>query len=268
MLQLWEIPDICSMNFHLKNIPERTVMPRTHGLTMITDKGMSLTETEDLLSVAAPYIDIAKLAFGTALVTPTLKDKVRIYQEQNIQVYLGGLLFEAYVVRNQYKDFLKLVENLNISTIEISDGSIQISHEEKCQFIRELSGSFQVFSEIGSKDKDKVQVTPPYKWIELMKTELEAGAQYVIAEARETGTVGLYRDSGEVREGLVYEILTKIPPEKILWETPLKDQQLFFLKVLGCNANLGNIAPHEVIALEAMRIGLRSDSFHFYLNEK
>lgn len=260
--------DICLMNFRLKNIPARTAQPRTNGLTMITDKGLSLVETEDMLSVASPYIDIAKLAFGTALVTPDLKKKIEIYQRHNIEVYFGGLLFEAYVVRGQYKDYLQLVKDHNISCVEVSDGSINISHEEKCNYISELAKNYKVLSEIGSKDKDKVQVTPPYKWIELMRTELNAGAQYVIAEARESGTVGLYRDSGEVREGLVYEILTKIPGEQIIWETPQKDQQLFFLKLLGCNANLGNIGTHEVISLEAMRVGLRSDSFHFYLNEE
>ena len=256
------------MNFYLKNIPARTERPRTNGLTMITDKGLSIPETEDLLSVAAPYIDIAKLAFGTALVTPDLKGKIDLYHRHNIPVYLGGILFEAYLIRNQLDDYIRLMEELEIKHVEISDGAVEISHQQKCTLISTLAKSYTVYSEVGSKDKDKVKVTPPYKWIELMTAELEAGASYVIAEARETGTTGLYRDSGEVREGLVHEILTKVPPKKILWETPQKDQQLFFLKLLGCNANLGNIATSDVIPLEAMRVGLRSDSFHLYLDTK
>jgi phosphosulfolactate synthase len=234
---------------------------------MVTDKGLSLQETKDLLSAAAPHIDIAKLAFGTAHVTPNLAEKIKIYQSCNIAVYFGGLLFEAFLVRNQYEDYVKAIKEYGITHIEVSDGSIDIPHAEKCGYIEKLAKLGTVYSEVGSKDKDRQHITPPYKWIELMKTEMEAGAQYVIAEARESGTVGLYRDSGEVREGLVQEILTRIPHEKIIWEAPRKNQQLYFLELIGCNANLGNIAPHEVVALEAMRIGLRGDSFHFYLGE-
>ncbi|WP_089915235.1 phosphosulfolactate synthase [Chitinophaga rupis] len=255
------------MNFNLDKIPGRTAQPRTYGLTMVTDKGLSLQDTKDFLSVAAPHVDIAKLAFGTAHVTPNLAEKIKTYQSYNIPVYFGGLLFEAFLVRNQYNDYVNAIKEYGISYIEVSDGSINIPHAEKCGYIEKLAKLGTVLSEVGSKDKDRQHITPPYKWIELMKAEMEAGAQYVIAEAREMGTVGLYRDSGEVREGLVQEILTKIPHEKIIWEAPQKNQQLYFLELIGCNANLGNIDPHEVIPLEAMRIGLRGDSFHFYLGE-
>jgi phosphosulfolactate synthase len=253
------------MNFPLTKIPSRTQQPRSHGLTMIADKGLSLSEAEDLLSVAAPYIDIVKLAFGTAMVTPQVQEKIRLYQQSNLPVYFGGILFEAYVVRNQFDDYLKLLDANNISFVEVSDGAINITHDQKCDYIREFSKRGTVISEIGSKDKDNVQVTPPYQWIRLMEAELAAGSAYIIAEAKELGNVGIYRDSGEVREGLVQEILTKIPAEKIIWEAPAKDQQLYFIKLLGSNANLGNIHPSEVIALETMRLGLRSDSFSFYL---
>lgn len=255
------------MNFNLDKIPGRTAQPRTYGLTMVTDKGLSLQDTKDLLSVAAQHVDIVKLAFGTAHVTPNLAEKIKTYQSYNIPVYFGGLLFEAFLVRNQYNDYVNAIKEYGINYIEVSDGSIDIPHAEKCGYIEKLAKLGTVLSEVGSKDKDRQHITPPYKWIELMKAEMEAGAQYVIAEAREMGTVGLYRDSGEVREGLVQEILTKIPHEKIIWEAPQKNQQLYFLELIGCNANLGNIDPHEVIPLEAMRIGLRGDSFHFYLGE-
>jgi phosphosulfolactate synthase len=254
------------MNFNLSKIPSRTEQPRNFGVTMIADKGLGVTETENFLSVALPHIDMVKLAFGTAMVTPLLKEKIEIYQSHNVPVFFGGLLFEAFVIRNQFKDYLKLLDEYEISFAEISDGAINISHKEKCNYIRTLSSRGTVLSEIGSKDKDKIKITPPYKWIELMKIELDAGSSYVIAEAKETGHEGLYRNSGEVREGLVDEILTKIPAEKIIWETPEKEQQLFFIKQLGSNANLGNIEPKEVIALEAMRVGLRGDSFDFFLN--
>jgi phosphosulfolactate synthase len=252
-------------NFHLTHIPERTSQPRSNGLTMVTDKGLSVDGTNDYLSVSYPYVDLAKLAFGVSFVLPHLKEKIEAYKAYQIPVYFGGLLFEAFIIRNQFADYLALLKEYGITHVEVSDGSVNISHSEKCGYIEKLSKHAVVLSEVGSKDKDREHITPPYKWIELMQSELNAGASYCIAEARETGTVGLYRDSGEVREGLVQEILTKIPAEKIIWEAPLKDQQLYFLELLGCNANLGNIATNEVISLEAMRVGLRGDSFHFFL---
>lgn len=255
------------MNFKLTQIPERTVRPRTNGLTMITDKGLSAMEASNLLSAAAPHIDMVKLAFGTPFVTPDLHKKIKIYQSGGLPVYFGGLLLEAYLVRNQFEDYVNLIKEFGIPYIEVSDGSINIPHNEKCGYIEKLARHGVVLSEVGSKDKDREHITPPYQWIQLMKSELEAGASYIVAEARETGTVGLYRSSGEVREGLVQEILTKVPAEKIIWEAPQKDQQLYFISLIGANANLGNINPSEVIALEAMRIGLRGDSFHFFLGK-
>lgn len=253
------------MNFKLNQIPERTGKPRKNGITMIMDKGLSLEECKNLISIAHPYIDVIKLGFGTAYVTPHLREKIDLYQSNNIPVYFGGTLFEAFVVRNQFNDYVKLCKDFGVTYMEVSDGSITIPHTEKCGYIEKLTKHGTVLSEVGSKDATNIM--PPYKWIEQMHAELEAGASYVIAEAREAGNVGLYRDSGEVRQGLVNEILTKIPEEKILWEAPQKSQQLYFLQLVGCNANLGNIAPAEIIPLEAMRIGLRGDTFMLYLDK-
>ncbi|HEV8079624.1 MAG TPA: phosphosulfolactate synthase [Chitinophagaceae bacterium] len=254
------------MNFNLTQIPERNKKPREHGLTMVMDKGLSIEEAKNFLSVAHPHIDIVKLGFGTAFVTPDLKQKIEIYQGYDIPVYFGGTLFEAFLIRNQFQDYINICKQYNITYIEVSDGSITIPHAEKCGYIEKLTKIGIVLSEVGSKDA--AHIMPPYKWIELMKAELEAGSTYVIAEAREAGNVGIYRGSGEVREGLVQEILTQIPEEKIIWEAPQKAQQLYFLELIGCNVNLGNIAPSEVIPLEAMRIGLRGDTFHLYLDKE
>jgi phosphosulfolactate synthase len=253
------------MNFNLTQIPERTKQPRQYGLTMVMDKGLSLRDAESFISVGAPHTDIVKLGFGTSFVTPNLRAKIELYQQNNIPVYFGGTLFEAFVIRNQFDDYIAMCKDYNINVIEVSDGSIEIPHTEKCGYIEKISKFAKVFSEVGSKDA--AHIIPPYKWIELMSAELSAGASYVIAEAREAGNVGIYRGSGEVREGLVQEILTKIPAEKILWEAPQKAQQLYFLELIGCNVNLGNIAPSEIIPLEAMRIGLRGDTFDLYLNK-
>ena len=253
------------MNFNLNNIPERTQKNRTYGLTMVMDKGMGLEGTRDFLSVAAPYVDIVKLGFGTAFVTNNLREKIAIYQEYDIPVYFGGTLFEAFLVRNQFDDYLNVIKEFGLKHVEVSDGSITIPHIEKCGYVEKLAKHVTVLSEVGSKDA--THIMPPYKWIELMKAELEAGATYVIAEAREAGNVGIYRGSGEVREGLVQEILTQIPYEKIIWEAPQKAQQVYFLELLGANVNLGNLAPGEMIPLEAMRVGLRGDTFHLFLNK-
>ncbi len=253
------------MNFNLSQIPERILKPRGHGITMVMDKGLSLRESEDLVSGSSPHIDIVKLGFGTAYVTPNLRQKIEVYQAAGLAVYFGGTLFEAFLVRNQFNDYLSLLKDYNIQHMEVSDGSINIPHAEKCGYIEKMTQYGTVFSEVGSKDA--AHIIPPYKWIELMRGELEAGSTYVIAEAREAGTVGIYRGTGEVREGLVQEILTQIPAEKIIWEAPQKAQQLYFLELIGCNVNLGNIAPSEVIALEAMRIGLRGDTFELYLDK-
>ncbi|MFY7898704.1 MAG: phosphosulfolactate synthase [Chitinophagaceae bacterium] len=253
------------MNFNLTQIPQRTAQPRTNGLTMVMDKGLSIPEVHNFMSVCGPHVDIVKLGFGTSFVTPNLKEKIQVYQSYNVPVYFGGTLFEAFLIRNQFEDYIATCKEYNLTHVEVSDGSIIIPHAEKCGYIEKLTKHFTVLSEVGSKDA--AHIIPPYKWIELMRAELEAGSSYVIAEAREAGNVGIYRGSGEVREGLVQEILTQIPEEKILWEAPQKAQQLYFLELIGCNVNLGNIAPNEVIPLEAMRIGLRGDTFELYLNK-
>jgi len=254
------------MNFPLKNLPERTSKPRKNGLTMVMDKGMGLVGVRDFLSVAAPFVDIVKLGFGTSYVTNHLREKIEIYRESGIPVYLGGTLFEAFLVRDQFDDYLHIIKDYGLDYVEVSDGSITIPHLEKCGYIEKLAKHVTVLSEVGSKDAEHIM--PPYKWIELMKAELESGSTYVIAEAREAGNVGIYRGSGEVREGLVQEILTQVPSEKIIWEAPQKAQQLYFLELLDANANFGNIAPAEVIPLESMRVGLRGDTFSLFLDQK
>ena len=254
------------MNFNLSQIPERHKKPREHGITMVMDKGLSVQEAENFMSVSHPHVDIVKLGFGTSYVTPTLKEKLEVYRKYDMPVYFGGTLFEAFLIRNQFDDYINVCKEFGVAYVEVSDGSIEIPHAEKCGYIEKLTKHFTVLSEVGSKDA--AHIIPPYKWIELMSAELSAGSAYVIAEAREAGNVGIYRGSGEVREGLVQEILTKIPEEKILWEAPQKAQQLYFLELIDCNVNLGNIAPNEVIPLETMRIGLRGDTFHLYLDKK
>jgi phosphosulfolactate synthase len=251
------------MNYEMNNLPDRVAKPRNHGITMVMDKGLSLRQVEDFIDVAGAHTDIVKLGWATSFVTPKLQEKLDIYRSAGIPIYFGGTLFEAFIVRNQFDDYCRILDKYKMEYAEVSDGSIEIEHEVKCDYIRKLTDQVTVISEVGSKDVQKIFA--PYKWIKLMNAEIEAGAWKVIAEARESGNVGIYRDSGEVRQGLVDEILTQIPEETIIWEAPQKAQQVWFIKLIGANVNLGNIAPSEVIPLETLRLGIRSDTFDFFL---
>jgi phosphosulfolactate synthase len=230
---------------------------------MVMDKGLSLRQTKDFIESAGELTDIVKLGFGTSIVTNNLSEKIKLYQSAGIEVYFGGTLFEAFIARNMFDDYRKLIDQYDLAMVEVSDGSIEIDHEKKCNYIKSLTSQVTVLSEVGYKDSEKI--IPPYKWIELMQKEIDAGSWKVIAEAREGGNVGIYRGSGEVRSDLIEEILTKIPSDKILWEAPQKTQQVWFIKLMGSNVNLGNIAPNEVIPLECLRLGLRGDTFFDHL---
>jgi phosphosulfolactate synthase len=251
------------MNYTINNLPERTQKPRDKGITMVMDKGLSLRQVEDFIEVAGSYTDIVKLGWATSYVTPNLDQKIKLYQDAGIPVYFGGTLFEAMIIRGQFDDYRRVLDKYNLQHAEVSDGSITIEHAEKCDYINKLAQQVTVISEVGSKDVQKIFA--PYKWIQLMKAEIEAGSWKVIAEARESGNVGIYRDSGEVRQGLVDEILTQIPEGTIIWEAPQKAQQVWFIELIGANVNLGNIAPVDTIPLETLRLGIRSDTFDHFL---
>lgn len=252
------------MNYELTQIPDRTVKPRLDGMTMVMDKGLSTREAEDFLSMCAAHTDLIKLGWATSYVSPNLVQKLAIYREAGIPCYFGGTLFEVFIARNMFDEYRKVLQQYRMEFVEVSDGSLEIPHDKKCEYIAELSKDFKVLSEVGSKDAEKI--IAPYKWIAMMKSELEAGSVKVIAEAREAGNVGIFRGTGEVRSGLVDEILTQLPAQAIIWEAPQKAQQTWFVKLLGANVNLGNIAPNDVIPLETLRLGLRSDTFHHFLN--
>ncbi len=254
------------MNYELPFIPERTVRPRNAGLTMVMDKGLSYREAENFLEGNEHLTDLIKLGFGTSFITPRLKDKIKLYQDHGMKVYLGGTLFEAFVARNKFDDFRKLLSDLNLDTTEVSDGSIHLEHDEKLGYISTLAKDFTVLSEVGSKEEGIL--IAPAKWVKMMDTELRAGSWKVIAEARESGNVGIYRPNGTAHVVLVNKILAKVKSEDIIWEAPQKPQQVWFIKLIGANVNLGNIAPYDVISLETLRIGLRGDTFFQFLPEE
>jgi phosphosulfolactate synthase len=249
--------------YAIADLPTRPAKPRTEGLTHMLDKGLAPRQAEDVLSVAADYIDLVKLGWGTSVITPGLHEKLAIYRAAGLPVYFGGTLFEAMYLRGQLDLYRQMLRDLEIDYIEVSDGIVSMRHEDKCAVIADLAEEFTVLSEVGSKDA--AHIMPPYRWVEMIEAELEAGSWKVICEARETGTAGLFRPNGEIRSGLVDEIVARIDPKHVLFEAPNKMQQVWFIKHLGANVSLGNIAPEEVIPVETLRLGLRGDTLFEFL---
>jgi phosphosulfolactate synthase len=242
----------------LLNLPERAAKPRQEGLTHILDRGLSVAEVDGLVEVAGDYIDIAKLGWGTAVATGNLDAKLARYREHGIPVIFGGTLTELAIAQDRLDRLVAWLHELELEHIEVSDGTITLEHERKLELIERLAKEFTVFSEVGSKDNTRIMA--PFRWVEQIQSELDAGAWKVIAEARESGSVGIFRHDGEVRMGLIDEIAHAVPPEKILFEAPRKDQQVWFIRRFGPDVNLGNIIPEEALSLETMRVGLRSDT--------
>jgi phosphosulfolactate synthase len=251
------------MNYTLPFIPERPAKPRNSGITMMMDKGLSIRQAEDFLSASGELTDVIKLGFGTSYVTNNLVQKIKLYKDAGMKVYLGGTLFEAFIVRNMFEDYIRLLDKLKLDCAEVSDGSIVMAHDKKCEYIHTLSKSKTVFSEVGSKEAGLI--IHPAKWVSMMNAELQAGSWKVIAEARESGNVGIYRANGNAHTILINKILAKVKPDAVLWEAPQKAQQVWFIKLLGANVNLGNIGYEDVIPLETLRLGLRGDTFFSYL---
>jgi len=239
-------------------LPERTTKPRESGLTHVLDKGYSLDQVRQFMTMAKDYVDIVKLGWGTAVVTPDLKEKIELYQSHGVPVCFGGTLFEVCLRQNKLDEYVRAVKECGMDCIEISDGTVAMEEDDKLALIRKLTKEFRVLSEVGSKDADVV--IAPYKWVDSIKRELEAGAWKVITEGRESGTVGIYQSGGEVKEGLLDEIVAAVDATNLLFEAPAKSQQTWFIKQFGANVNLGNIPPEEVISVETLRVGVRGDT--------
>ena len=247
-------------------IPERPLKPRNSGITMVMDKGLSIREAEDFMSVGSEYTDYVKLGFGTSLITPGFEKKIAIYKKAGVIPYFGGTLFEAFIVRNMFKEFVDFLDKNEIEMVEVSDGSFDIEHKRKLEYISKLTERGTVISEVGSKKKNVVY--SPDEWVAMMKAELGAGSVKVIAEARESGTTGIYNEDGSINNKIISGIAEHVKLENVIWEAPLKSQQAWFITNFGANVNLGNIAPHEIIPLESLRLGLRGDTFFQFLPEE
>jgi len=251
------------MNSIIPYLPERPSKPRNSGLTMVMDKGLSVREAEDFMSIGSEYTDFVKLGFGTSLITPWLAKKIKIYKNAGVIPYFGGTLFEAFVIRNMFREYVEFLDKNNIELVEVSDGSYDLEHSRKLDYIRTLAKRGTVISEVGSKKKDVVY--SPDEWVLMMRAELDAGSVKVIAEARESGTTGIYNEDGSINNNIIKAISDNVKLENVIWEAPLKSQQAWFIKHFGANVNLGNIAPGEIIPLETIRLGLRGDTFFQFL---
>jgi phosphosulfolactate synthase len=242
----------------LLKLPVRTTKPRQNGITHILDSGLSVAGVDGMVEVAGEFIDLVKLGWGTGVVTGNLEAKLARYKEFGIPVMFGGTLTELAIAQDRLDALVARLHGLGLDYIEISDGTINVEHDRKLELISTLAKEFTVLSEVGSKDDTRIMA--PYRWVEQIESELQAGAWKVIAEARESGRTGIFRHDGEVRMGLIDEILHAVPAEKVLFEAPLKDQQVWFVRRVGSDVNLGNISPEEALSLETIRVGLRADT--------
>jgi phosphosulfolactate synthase len=254
------------MNNVLPYLPERAAKPRTSGLTMVMDKGLSIREAEDFMSVGSEYTDFVKLGFGTSLITPGFDKKINLYKKAGVTPYFGGTLFEAFIIRNMFREYVDFLDKYEVEMVEVSDGSYDFERERKLEYISKLAERFIVISEVGSKKTDVIY--SPDEWVAMMKAELKAGSVKVIAEARESGTTGIYNEDGSINNKIISAISEHVKLDNVLWEAPLKSQQAWFIKHFGANVNLGNIAPTEIIPLESLRLGLRGDTFFQFLPDE
>jgi phosphosulfolactate synthase len=249
--------------FDFLQLPDRTAKPRERGITHVLDTGLSLDQVRQFLEVAGDHVDIVKLGWGTPLVTPVLREKLALYRRHDVPVCFGGTFFEVALRQGKLDQYVAAVRDLGLDLFEVSDGTITLALEEKLDIVRRLAREFRVLSEVGSKSEQVV--IAPYKWVVSIERELEAGAWKVVAEGRESGTVGIYQAGGQVKQGLVDEIVDRVDPDDLLFEAPVKSQQAWFITRFGANVNLGNILPDEVLSVETLRLGLRSDTLlHFH----
>ena len=249
------------MNPTALTLPPRAAKPRRTGLTMMIDGGIPAAHFADIVSSAAEYIDFVKFGWGTAVVTSNLPAKIGVLRDCEVGYYVGGTLFEKYVLQGRFEDFRKFCLEIGCQHVEVSNGTIELSNAEKASYIRKLADDFTVVSEVGFKDPDRSEQLPPSRWVEYIREDLDAGASLVTLEARESGRSGICRPDGKLRFGLIEDVLASgIGPDSLLFEAPSTALQTYFITRLGPDVNLGNVACNSVIGLETLRLGLRADT--------
>jgi phosphosulfolactate synthase len=244
------------------DLPERPAKPRDQGVTHVIDTGLSTVEAEGLMASAAKYVDLVRLGWGSAYVTGDLRAKVERYQAAGVPVMLGGTLTELSWLRGKMDGLTDWLDELGIAHVEVSSGTVSMPAEEKLRLVESLATRYTVFAEVGEKDPNALLA--PYRWVQLIRDALAAGATKVICEGRATGDAGMYRPNGEPREGLIDEVLHEIHSERLIFEAPKKHQQVWFIEHIGPGVNLGNVMPEDAIALETLRLGLRADTLKLF----
>jgi phosphosulfolactate synthase len=244
------------------DLPARPAKPRESGLTHVIDTGLSAAEAEGLVASAGEYVDLVRLGWGSAYVTRDVESKIAIYRDGGVPVMLGGTLTELAWLQGRVDALRDWLRELGIEHVEVSSGTVRIPDEEKLELIRALAPDFTVFGEVG--EKDPTALLAPYRWVTMIKQALDAGARWVTCEGRATGDTGLYRPDGEPRTGLIDEILHEVDAGRLIFEAPQKHQQVWFVRQLGPEANLGNVLPADVISLETLRLGLRADTLELF----
>ena len=248
---MWNCPDFLEL-------PDRDRKPRTRGVTHVLDKGMTTTALEATLAHTGELVDVLKIGWGIAYVDPTVKERVALCHAAGVTTCLGGTLLELCVAQGRVDQLRRWAADIGIDAIEVSNGLEAMNSTQKSMLVRELSADFVVLAETGAKDGHAPVVTE--HWLTELAADLAGGARFVIAEGRESGTVGLYTEDGGVREELVDAIADRIPVERVIFEAPRKAQQAWFVRRFGPDVNLGNIPPDEVLPLETLRLGLRADT--------
>lgn len=242
-------------------LPEREHKPRSRGITMVVDGGLALGALHDLVSSAGEYLDFVKFGWGTAVVSGQIEAKAALLRDAGIDYYLGGTLFEKHVLQGRFDEFRELCRHLGCRHVEVSNGTIDLSNTEKAGYVRKLADEFTVISEVGFKDSTRSEHLMPRRWIEYVGEDVDAGATLVTLESRESGRSGICRPNGQLRIGLIEELLgAGMPVDRLMFEAPTTTLQTYFVKRVGPDANLGNVAPTGVIGLETLRLGLRADT--------
>ncbi len=248
------------MNHSTLQLPARTAKPRQSGLTMAIDGGLPLGTLRDIVASAAEYLDFVKFGWGTAIVSGELGDKIELLSANDIDYYFGGTLFEKFVLQGRFDDFRAFCERFSCKYAEVSNGTIDLSNQEKVGYVRKLAEDFTVISEVGFKDSERSDQLTPRQWVEYVEDDLAAGARLVTLEARESASSGIFRANGDLKEGLVEEVLAELPVETLLFEAPTTDAQAYMVRRVGPDVNLGNVPPTAVLSLETLRLGLRADT--------
>ncbi len=248
------------MNPTTLTLPDRSAKPRAEGFTMIVDGGLPLGTLRDIVASAGEYLDFVKFGWGTAVVSRELGDKMELLRTNDIDFYFGGTLFEKYVLQNRFDEFRALCEEWSCRFVEVSNGTIDLSNLEKSGYVRKLADDYSVISEVGFKDAERSDRLGPRRWIEYVEEDLAAGAVLVTLEARESGSSGICHADGQLRVGLVEEVVSELPVDRLLFEAPTTALQAHMVRRVGANVNLGNVPPAAVLALETLRLGLRADT--------